>query len=76
MKSDAKFMIEKDIPITGGKTIKRGSALYRTHGCFYLDGGLLPADYSEDFEQLIEYEEKHGWKYLVPIKTVTGNSII
>ena len=76
MKNDAKFMIEKDIPLMGGKSIKRGSTLYRTHGCLYLDGGLLPADYAEDFEHLIDNEQKNGWKYIVPIKTIEGNSII
>lgn len=73
MKEDKKFLIEKDILIDGGKSsIKKGSMLYRTHGVYYLDGGMLPMDYQEDFDNLVEYEYENGWYYLSPITTVVA----
>ena len=32
-----------------------------------MDGGLLPRDYQEDFDNLISYEEENGWNYLTPV---------
>jgi hypothetical protein len=37
-----------------------------------MDGGLLPKDYQEDFDALIEHEENYGWKYLSPVITKTA----
>ena len=76
MKENAKYFIEKDIPLADGKKISKGKMIYRSHGCIYLDGGLQSPEYAQDFEHLIEYEAKNGWNYLVPIKTVEGESII
>jgi hypothetical protein len=67
MKPDRKFLIIKEIPIKGGKNIPVNTRINRTHGVYYMDGGLLPRDYQEDFNNLIEYEETHGWKFLSPI---------
>ena len=72
MKPDAQFIIIKDIPLRGGDVIKRGTDVYRIHGNYYMDGGLLPESYQEDFDSLIEHENKRGWKYIQPIKTTIG----
>lgn len=76
MKEDAKYVIDKDIPLSNGNKIKSGRIIYRSHGCIYLDGGLQSKDYADDFEHLIEYEEKNGWNYLSPVRTIEGSSII
>jgi hypothetical protein len=72
MKKDTRFLVIKEIPIKGGKNIPVNTNIYRTHGVYYMDGGLLPKDYQEDFDALIEYEEEHGWNYLNPIITRTA----
>lgn len=76
MKQDKEYQIVKDIPINGGKAIEKGSMVTRTHGVYYLNGGMLPQDYQEDFDMLIEREEINGWNYIVPIgkKRAFGNS--
>ena len=58
----------KDIPITNGKSIKKGTLITRTHGMYYMEGGMLPNDYQEDFDRLIANEETTGWNYIVPVK--------
>lgn len=68
MKANKRFLVIKEIPLYGGKTIPVNTNIYRTHGVYYMDGGLLPADFQEDFDDLIEYEEKNGWKYITPVK--------
>ena len=67
MKEDKKYEVLKAIPINGGKAIECGSMILRTHGVYYLNGGLLPKDYQEDFDTLIEHEEQNGWNYLCPV---------
>ena len=76
MKEDKKYLLEKDIPLANGKKIAKGTTITRTHGVYYMDGGLLPQDYQEDFDQLISNEETYGWDYLVPVvkKRAFGNS--
>ena len=66
------FKVVKEIPIVGGKSIKEGTDIYLMHGVFYLDGGMLPKDYQEDFRMLLSREEKTGWKHLCPIITRTA----
>lgn len=72
MKENAKFIVVKPIPIRqsyngyGKSEIPVSTVIYRTHGMYYMDGGLLPEDYQEDFDVLIENEEKNGWNYLRP----------
>lgn len=66
--ADKIYQLEKDIPIVGGKSFKKGTRVYDIHGLYYLDEGMLPNDYQEDFRQLIENESKNGWNYIVPIK--------
>jgi hypothetical protein len=68
MKPDKKYLVIKPIPLYGGKTIPVNTVIYRTHGVYYMDGGLLPKDYQEDFENLILTEEIKGWNYLSPVK--------
>ena len=68
MKEDKTFVINKPIPLANGKEIARGTTITRTHGVYYMEGGLLPKDYQEDFDRLIETEETYGWDYIVPIK--------
>ena len=67
MKQDKEYQVLKDIPINGGKAIEKGSMVTRTHGVYYLNGGMLPRDYQEDFDTLIETEEVTGWDYIVPV---------
>lgn len=66
------YEIVKAIPLKGGSTIQAGHILNKTHGVFYLDGGMLPQSYQEDFRQLVFAEENNGWNYLVPIKQKTA----
>lgn len=67
MKKDAHYKILKDIPLGDGKKIQKNTDLYRTHGVYYLDGGMLPPSFQEDFDTLVEQEEKNGWNYLAKI---------
>ena len=67
MKADKRILVIKEIPINGGKNIPINTSIYRTHGVYYMDGGLLPRDYQEDFDNLISYEEENGWNYLTPV---------
>ena len=48
MKADKRFLVIKEIPLYGGKTIPVNTNIYRTHGVYYMDGGLLPEDFQED----------------------------
>ena len=74
MKQDKRFLVIKDIPLYGGKKRPVNTSIYRTHGVYYMDGGLLPEDFQQDFDSLIEKEELNGWKYLSPVKTKTAFS--
>lgn len=74
---DSKYVVLKNIPLDSkGKSIERGTEISVTHNCVYMNGGLLPMDYQEDFINLIKTEEKTGWKYLHPDNPVVGKSII
>lgn len=68
MKKNAQYVILKEITVKGGKSIPVDTKITVTNGCVYMDGGLLPKDYQEDFTALIEEEEETGWKYLVPVR--------
>lgn len=68
MKQDKEFIIEKAIPLANGKEIAKGTLITRTHGVYYMEGGLLPNDFQQDFDRLIEKEEQTGWNYIVPLK--------
>ena len=70
MKKNTQYKVLKDIQIVGGNTIKKGTAIQRTSGLYYMEGYLLPNDYQEDFDNLIEYEEVNGWNYIVPVREV------
>lgn len=72
MEDNKTYEIIKNIPLRNGAQINAGSMLNKTHGVFYLDGGLLPRDYQEDFRQLVFAEENNGWNYLVPLRTKTA----
>ena len=76
MKQDKRYEVLKDIPINGGKAIEKGAIVTRTHGMYFLNGGLLPPDYQQDFDMLIEREEATGWDYICPLvdKRAFGNS--
>ena len=53
MKEDKNFVLNKDIPLADGKKIAKGTLITRTHGMYYMEGGLLPADFQKDFDTLI-----------------------
>ena len=76
MKPDRRFIVNKDIPLQNGGKIPKGITIYRNHECYYDLKGLLPKEYQEDFDRLVEFESKFGWKYLVPEKDNVGKSII
>ena len=65
---DKMYEVIKDIPLTGGSAIKKGTSIYNIHGVYYMDGGMLPEAYQADFEMLISNERVNGWNYIVPIK--------
>jgi len=73
---DKRYIVIRPIKLYGGGEIPVNSSVYEIHGCFYMDGGLLPKDYQEDFYELIKYEKKHGWHYLKPNDPVVGKSEI
>lgn len=65
MKKDARYLIVKDIYVEErDMTIKHGGLVTRTHGCYYLDGGLLDRYFQDQFDRLIDYETENGFKYL------------
>lgn len=65
MKPDAMYLIVNDIYVEEQKiTIKKGGLVTRTHGCYYLDGGLLDPYFQDQFDRLIDYETENGFKYL------------
>lgn len=63
------YDIVKNIPLQGGGMIEIGHKLTKTHGVFYLDGGMLPKSYQEDFRSLLFAEKNTGWNYLRPVIT-------
>lgn len=69
MKPDAKFKTIKDIPLTDGKVFKAGTNVYRVHGCYYMDTGILPPSYQEDFDRLIDADSRREPKYIVKMVT-------
>jgi hypothetical protein len=73
---DGKFVVVKPIPLAEGKSIRINTEIDRIHGNFYMDGGLLPLDYQQDFAKLVEHEMRTGWKYLRPNNPIVGKSII
>lgn len=75
---DSKYVVLKDIPISknGDKVIARGTEITVTHDCVYMNGGLLPMEWQEDFAHLIMKEKKTGWKYLHPDNPIVGDSLL
>lgn len=75
---EGKYAVVKDIPLDkeGNHAIKAGNEISLTNGVFYLNGGMLPPDYQEDFRNLLIIEATKGWRYLVPDNPVIGKSII
>ncbi|WP_292473950.1 hypothetical protein [Methanosphaera sp.] len=76
MKNDSQYIVVKEIPLKEGGSIRVNTDIYRMHGNYYMDGGLLPPAYQQDFDQLIENEEKNGWKYLRPNNKIVGKNVI
>ena len=71
MKKDQQYIVIKDIPLGSGKSIPVNTDIFRTHGVYYMNGVILTPDYQQDFDNLIEYEENNGWKYIAPLKSKT-----
>lgn len=69
---DKKYRVFKEIPLNGGGSIPVNTSIYQIHGNYYMDGGLLPPAYQEDFDKLIKREENFGWNYLRPDNPVVG----
>lgn len=68
MKPDKRYVIIKSIPLIGGSVIPVNTLITRTHGMYYIEGGLMPESYQKDFDNLISHEEQNGWKYISPIR--------
>lgn len=73
---EGRYLVAKAIPIGKTGQIDEGRDIDYLHGIIYMDGGIVPPSYQEDFKHLIEYESKHGWNYLKPNNMVVGKSII
>ena len=71
MKQDQQYVVTKAIPLGGDKFIPFDSEINRIPGLSYLNGVLLTADYQQDFDNLIEKEERTGWEYITPIRQKT-----
>lgn len=71
MKKDQRYVIIKPIPIGKDKFIPVNTDIFRTHGFYYMNGTLLTSAYQEDFDALIEREEKTGWEYIAPVNSRT-----
>ena len=71
MKKDQQYVVIKAIPIGKDKFIPVNTDINRIHEVYYMNGVILSNDYQEDFKNLIEHEEKYGWKYISPIKQKT-----
>ena len=72
---DSKWLIVKDIPINrGADKIKAGGVITVSHGTIYLNGGMLPLDYQQDFKELIMNDNEH--KYVRPYNDIVGKPII
>lgn len=67
MKPNKNYKVIKDIPLEGGKSIPKGTEINRTHGFYYMNGVLLSYDYQQDFDMLIDKEEREGWEYFTAI---------
>ena len=76
MKQDKEFQVIKSIPLGNDKFIEKGTMITRTHGVYYMNGGMLSQAFQEDFDALIEKEQVTGWEYICPIvkKRAFGNS--
>jgi len=73
--ADSKWLIVKDIPIDKGQsTIKEGGIITFSHGVCYLNGGMLPLEYQEDFSNLVMTDAQH--RYIRPYNDIVGKSII
>ena len=71
MKRDQQYVVIKAIPLGGDKNIPVNTDINRIHGMYYMNGVILTNDYQQDFDNLIEYEERNGWKYIAPIHQKT-----
>jgi hypothetical protein len=71
MKSDQQYVVIKAIPLGGDKSIPVNTDIHRIHGVYYMNGLILSKDYQEDFDSLIEREERTGWNYISPIRQKT-----
>lgn len=71
MKNDQQYVVIKAIPLGGDKSIPVNTDIHRIHGVYYMNGLILSRDYQEDFDSLIEREERTGWNYISPIRQKT-----
>jgi hypothetical protein len=71
MKKDQQYVVIKAIPLGKDKFIPVNTDIHRTHGVYYMNGNLLPQDYQEDFDALIEREERTKWTYICPVNKKT-----
>lgn len=71
MKQDQQYVVTKAIPLGRDKFIPVDTDINRIHGLYYMNGVILTEDYQQDFDNLIEKEERTGWKYITPIRQKT-----
>ena len=60
MKQDQQYVVTKAIPLGRDKFIPVDTDVNRIHGLYYMNGVLLTDDYQQDFDNLIESEERTG----------------
>lgn len=64
------FIFIKDYPINGEvEPVREGRELRYFRGWFYLDGGMLPPSYQNDFKQLLSNNKKRN-EYLREIRLI------
>lgn len=66
---EKRYVFVKDWKTPNG-VINAGREVYLTHGCVYLDGGMMSPYYANIFLSLINDEEKKGFNYLKPMQLI------
>lgn len=75
---DGKFVVAKAIPLNedGSKSVREGTIISIMNDIIYQDGYLVANDWQSDYKNLILYEEKNGWNYLLPDNPKKAESLI
>ena len=66
---EKRYVFVKDWKTSEG-VIQTGREVSITHGCVYLDGGMMSPYYANVLMSLITNEEKNGFNYLKPMQVI------